>query len=221
MKISIALVCLILSAILFLLLAAGPDDRPGSRRARTPVGVLLLRGGPFAVVSPTIVDLTATVPNFTAGRQGNAIIAIVDHIMQGTLVGTDSWFENKAADVSAHYGVGKLGEIHKYVKDQDTAWHAGVIFRPSAALVLARPTVNPNLYTIGIEHEGFSGDPMPEAQFQATLWLHIQLKVAFNLVIDADHILAHSTINADHAGCPGPTFPWDRLFGSMLGSDGV
>jgi N-acetyl-anhydromuramyl-L-alanine amidase AmpD len=51
-------------------------------------------------------------PNFTSPK-GYKTIAIVDHIMAGTLAGTDSWFNNPTSKVSSHFGVGKNGEIYK------------------------------------------------------------------------------------------------------------
>lgn len=53
-------------------------------------------------------------PNFSSPK-GYKTIAIVDHIMAGTLSGTDSWFANPASQVSSHFSVGKNGEIHQYV----------------------------------------------------------------------------------------------------------
>ncbi len=52
-------------------------------------------------------------PNFWVGRKGYRPEAIVIHIMDGTLVGTDSWFANHTSQVSSHYGIGKNGEVHQ------------------------------------------------------------------------------------------------------------
>ena len=45
-------------------------------------------------------------------RGGIAPRILIVHIMQGTLAGTDSWFRNPNAQVSAHFGVGKTGTIY-------------------------------------------------------------------------------------------------------------
>src|SRR3989344_3627451 len=90
--------------------------------------------------------------NFWVGRKGYRPEAVVIHIMDGTLPGTDSWFANPTSQVSAHYGIGKSGEVHQYVQENDAAWHAGLVNAPVWKLI--RPNVNPNLYTIGIELEG-------------------------------------------------------------------
>jgi hypothetical protein len=47
------------------------------------------------------VDKKILSPNFTRGRKAFKPEAIVIHIMEGTLSGTDSWFASKASQVSA------------------------------------------------------------------------------------------------------------------------
>src|SRR5258708_18197834 len=42
------------------------------------------------------------------------------------------------------------------MKEEDTAFHAGVLVNPTWTLL--RPGVNPNSYTIGVEHEGKPDD---------------------------------------------------------------
>ena len=85
---------------------------------------------------------------------------IVLHIMQGTLAGTDSWFRNPAAQVSAHFGVGKSGTVYQWVDTNDTAWHAAAA----------------NDRAIGIEHEGQPGDSLTPEQIAADAklcaWAH-------------------------------------------------
>lgn len=96
--------------------------------------------------------------NYSVG--GNSPRLLVVHIMEGTLAGTDSWFRNSAAQASAHFGVGKDGTIYQWVDTKDRAWHA----------------VNANDHSIGVEHEGNSGDTLTAAQLDATAgiyaWAH-------------------------------------------------
>lgn len=151
-------------------------------------------------------------PRGTHGRGEHKVIAIVDHIMAGTLAGTDSWFNSpQNVGVSAHFGVGKKGEIHQYVGIADVARHAGEVRAPSWKLLI--PDTNPNYYTIGIEHEGYPGDKFTEEQYQATLALHKWLIKVFEIIPGPDTIIGHYRINGiDKINCPGPTFPWERLF---------
>src|SRR5690554_6785614 len=123
-------------------------------------------------------------PNQTRGRGGNRIIAIVNHITAGNFPGCLNWMQNPKAQASAHYLVTRAGEIFQLVRDEDTAWHAGGVNRPTWPL---HNGVNPNRRTIGIEHEGFDGS-LTDAQYQATLWLHRQLVAKHGIPVDKDHI---------------------------------
>lgn len=159
-------------------------------------------------------------PRGTQGRAGHQVIAIVDHIMSGTLVGTDSWFRNSTSEVSAHFGVGKNGEIHQYVDINNVAWGNGVVNKPSWPLLLSN--VNPNYYTVSIEHEGQSGDQFTEAEYQATLALHRWLIDSFGLDVNENTIIGHYRIDSvTKADCPGSGFPWQRLFTDLKGGSDV
>jgi N-acetyl-anhydromuramyl-L-alanine amidase AmpD len=150
-------------------------------------------------------------PNYYKGRSCR-IIAIVNHIMCGTLSGTDSWFQNRASQVSAHYGVGKDGSIHQYVRDEDTAWAVGLVQNPTWRLY-NQVKGHVNSATISIEHEGHPEDGLTEAQYQATLWLHRKLIAEHGIPVDRDHIIGHCELDSvNRRDCPGPKFPWDRLF---------
>ena len=154
-------------------------------------------------------------PHFWRGRTKGGVtfrpIAIVNHTMAGTLAGTDAWFNNSSAKVSAHFGVGRQGEIHQYVDVADTAWANGDVDKPDWPLLITG--VNPNLYTVSIEHEGYPDQPLAEAQYAATLWLHRQLLRELGITPSRDTVIGHYRINSiDKANCPGPLFPWDRLF---------
>jgi len=122
---------------------------------------------------------------------------LVLHIMQGSLAGTDSWFRNPAAQVSAHFGVGKDGTVIQWVDTDDTAWHA----------------MNANPVAIGAEHEGYSGDVLTPAQVEATgrllAWLHEHHRIPLHATDNPDSgagLAWHGMGGAawgDHPDCPG------------------
>jgi len=147
--------------------------------------------------------------NFRIGRAGGfQPEAIVIHIMDGTLLGTDAWFNNPVAQVSAHYGVGKDGDIHQYVEEKDTAFHAGKVERPSWRLI--KPRTNPNFYTIGVEHEGRGNDayPWPDKQLAASLELVAEIAKRWKIPCDSDHVIPHHWIR-ETKPCPGTHFDHD------------
>jgi hypothetical protein len=116
--------------------------------------------------------------------------------MQGTLTGTDSWFHNPQAQASAHFGVGNDGTVFQWVDTSDTAWHCG----------------NGNGYTIGIEHEGWSGEKLSNAQIEASgkifAWAHVNHPVPLQLTNNPSgkglgwHGMGGASWS-NHPDCPG------------------
>lgn len=143
-------------------------------------------------------------PNYTKGRKSYRPEAIVIHIMEGSLSGTDDWFTNIKSNVSAHYGIGKEGSVHRYVQEEDTAWHAGRIHAPTCTLLKPKGNqyVNPNYYTIGIEHEGFGNSEWTDAMYLSSSSLIRDICKRWNIPIDRQHIIGHHEIYSLKT-CPG------------------
>lgn len=141
---------------------------------------------------------------FYSSRGNTGPEAFVLHVMDGTLAGADSWFNSpqNLGQVSAHFGMDKLGELHQYVL-LNTAAHAnGVIENWNLKLIKDNNYTNPNTWTVSLEMEGFGpfNDCWPE-QFEkaATLCAWVFKEVLFKsgatgVAIDRDHILQHSDI---------------------------
>lgn len=111
---------------------------------------------------------------------------IVMHWMDGTLEGTDAWFQNPSAKASAHFGIGDTGEIHQYVPEEYNAWHAG-------------PKVN--YQSFGIEHEGGPGNDPTRSCCDASAELIAYLCTKYSLACNNEVITKHSKwMNTE---CPG------------------
>jgi N-acetyl-anhydromuramyl-L-alanine amidase AmpD len=139
-------------------------------------------------------------PNLTKGRGIYKPEIIVIHVMEGTLTGTDNWFGSSVSQVSAHYGIGQNGEVHQYIQEADTAYHAGRVSNPSFSLY--KDGVNPNSYTIGIEHEGNATSIWSEAMKKASATLIKDICVRNAIPIDRDHIIGHYQIFLNKPNCP-------------------
>lgn len=104
------------------------------------------------------------VKNFTKGGQ-EEVLGLVVHIMDGTLEGSQSWFNNSASQASSTFGTGKDGELRQWVDTADRAWAQG----------------SGNKSYVSIENEGHGGDSLTKAQITAIakvlLWLHDKYKV--------------------------------------------
>jgi N-acetylmuramoyl-L-alanine amidase len=160
-------------------------------------------------------------PNFWKGHNGQKAIAIVCHIAQGTLAGTDATFQDQAPNgdpnkaVSAHFAVGKDGTIHQYVSTDNSAWANGIV-EPGNTMPAFFPHVDPNWFTISIEHEGFTGQGFSDLQYQSSRSLIGYLTRKFSIPVDGDHIIGHSRISPhSRPDCPGHTFPWLKLFADI------
>jgi N-acetyl-anhydromuramyl-L-alanine amidase AmpD len=141
--------------------------------------------------------------NFRQGRPvGQTPRAIVLHRSGGSLAEVRARFADPTSALSAHYGVGRDGTIEEYVAESDTAFHAGVVLDPTWAGLT--PKVNPNFYTIGIEHE--AGPDWPEAQRAASAGLIAEIAGRWSIPIIIDNVVAHSAIRAS-VSCPGLDCP--------------
>lgn len=164
-----------------------------------------------------IVDIPS--PNFTAGRSNFRPGAIVIHIMEGTLRGTDNWFQNPNSKVSAHYGIGKNGDVHRYVIETNTAWHAGRVNAPSWTLIRRTANgnfVNPNLYTIGIEHEGNELSEWTDEMYKTSADLIRDISQRWNIPLDRSHVVGHHEIYSLKT-CPGFKVDLNKLISMALG----
>lgn len=139
-------------------------------------------------------------PNFTIGRNGQKPIAVVLHIMGGSIGSCDNWFSQSISHVSAHYGIGQNGEIHQYVKEENQAWANGGRNKPTWQLI--KPE-DPNQYTIAIEHEGNEYSVWSDAMKDASSNLIQQICARYNIPIDRSHIIGHYEINSvTRPNCP-------------------
>lgn len=125
-------------------------------------------------------------PNFDKGRQNTPVDRIVMHWIVGDLAAADATFSKSSSKVSAHYAVG-TNEIHQYVKEEDTAWHAGVYAM--------------NLRSIGIEHRGGPDLPIDEGTYKNSADLLKDICKRHGITLDREHVILHREVKS--TACPG------------------
>ena len=153
------------------------------------------------------------VPNFTKGRLDRIGKVwkpdiIVIHIGEGNLGAIYkktfgqiySTFVHE--EYSSHFAVGEDGKIEQYVEETNTAWGNGIMDRPSAELIRQRGNLNPNLYTISIEHEGYASKDITLKQYETTAQLVKEICKRWSIPIDRRHIIRHNEIRKSK-NCPG------------------
>jgi hypothetical protein len=82
---------------------------------------------------------------------------------------------------------------------------------------LAPGGIDPNLYTISIEHAGTHTAPRPAIQIQSTIkflrWIAQQTGLVYRR---GDTLIGHSDISPiSRANCPGPLFPWNDIMTAL------
>jgi len=132
----------------------------------------------------------ASTSNYTAG--GEAPRYVVIHDMEGSYAGSISWFQNPAAQASAHYLVRSSdGQITQMVSEADIAWHAGNWYY--------------NQHAIGIEHEGYMNAPATwytEAMYASSARLSGNIADRHGIPKDLSHFIGHYQIPASGSGPP-------------------
>ena len=153
-------------------------------------------------------------PYFVIGRAGHYPQGIVIHITENdTLSGLDTWFRDNPGGASAHYGIGRDGTVHQYVKEENVAWHA--ILGTSATWRLTKPGTSPSYYTIGIEHVGRGHEPWENLKYEASAALIKEICDRWDIPIDRDHIIRHGQVSDTH--CPGTQVDMERLVAMARG----
>ncbi len=154
-------------------------------------------------------------------RRGHTPIAIVNHISEGSAQSCISWFTTpRNKESSAHFLVAKDGTVYQFVRIEDNAWANGLTqseINISKNKLVIQKKVNPNWWTVSIEHEGVHKETtgaLTDLQLKATQELHRYIidyvKASYNHTIEAnrDNILLHSEIDPIKKPlCPGELFP--------------
>lgn len=106
-----------------------------------------------------------------------------------------------AAEVSAHYLIGRRGQILCLVPEEDRAWHAG------AGSWGGRGDVNSR--SIGIEIDNDGRAPFAAAAMRALEALLPEVMERWS--IPPEGVIAHSDMAPGRKADPGPRFDWRRL----------
>ena len=180
---------------------------------------------PFATKRPI------TPNNYDVGRSGQKVKAVVLHIAAGSMAGIFPTFNVPNRLASAHFAVAKDGTIEQYVSIDDTAYGVGMRYSNgnwyNPRGVLAKPSwtglqppLNPNLYTISVEHEGQPEDQWTQAMYDANnrllQWIAAQIAITY---IPRQTLIGHFEIDpVDRPNCPGPNVQWDQIAADANGA---
>ena len=192
-----------------------------ARRTRAAVRASASGAAPLVAPTPQDTDgpyypgIVAFVraASYRAGRRV-PVAAIVIHINDGgdSAKNTARYFADdpEKRGASAHYVVGRQGEVYQCVSEADVAFHAH----------------DANEYSIGIENiartrgeqgDGDPGLPVTEANYRATALLVAYLCNKYRLERSRRTIVGHAEIDpkTSHADCPTGQWDWDHFMATL------
>lgn len=141
-------------------------------------------------------------------RQGKQPMAIVLHIQEGNTKSSLGWWASGNADASSTVMVQKDGSLLSVIPANHGPWTNGDTNQPSAkgrALIAKAGGVNPNLVSLTIETEGFSGEKATDAAIETICWQITEWMNAYRLT--KSDIYRHADLNSvSRAFCPGAYF---------------
>lgn len=161
-----------------------------------------------AIAKPAVEWLLS--PHADARPEGAAIDMIVIHDTEtpGVRDAKTIWrhFANPDSQVSAHYIIGKAGEIVQCVPDELRAWHTGESYY--------RGQDHLNDRSIGIELvNGQTGnDPFTNAQYRSLIRLVAYLVATHDIPLE--RVVGHKdvTLKPAHKKDPAANFSFSRMF---------
>ena len=160
---------------------------------------------PAAAWAPWLYQGASGEPSYYAGP--NKPVAVVLHVMQGHMATVLGWARSGYPHASWHFSVGREGLVYQHLALTDGGYQAGIArerrdaggrvfgYNPEPTWPLWRGWgENVNHYTIGVEHEGFSGEPFTAAQSAASRKLCRWIATELGIPYDRDHFPPHADI---------------------------
>ncbi|MBF9236988.1 N-acetylmuramoyl-L-alanine amidase [Hymenobacter sp. BT683] len=134
-------------------------------------------------------------------------MVIIHHTAQDSTAQTLKTFTLTRTQVSAHYVIGRDGQVFHMLNDYLRAWHGGVAKWGNDTDI--------NSSSIGIELDNNGLQPFAEPQLTSLLNVLAGLKKAYN--IPTANFIGHSDIAPSRKTDPSVLFPWKRLADNGFG----
>lgn len=130
----------------------------------------------------------------------NQHVGVVLHSMEGYIAAALAEIDDVNVPLSWHFSIDKQGIVYQHYDLSASCWHAGSHAQ--------------NNLLIGVEHEGITGEPLTEAQAQASVELvkWIASECGWALARDGANktLWEHREIPAANTTCPNGRIPWER-----------
>lgn len=126
---------------------------------------------------------------------------IIHHTAQNSTEQTLKTFTLVRTKVSAHYVIGKDGNVYQMLNDYLRAWHAGNSKWGNLS------DINSSSIGIELDNDGYT----PFAEPQITSLLEVLTTLKKNYDIPVANFIGHADIAPKRKNDPNATFPWKKL----------
>lgn len=184
--------------------AARLHCKPAPRALATLLLGAALAGCAGAPVGSRLATRWQASPNHDERRPNYVILhhTTSDTVEQGLRSLTDT-----LQKVSAHYLIGREGEIIQLVDERRRAWHAGASYWGGQRDL--------NSASIGIELDNNGDEPFAEPQIASLIALLEDLRARY--AIPAANVIGHADVAPRRKADPSRRFPWRRLASQGFG----
>ena len=148
--------------------------------------------------APTASSVRPTSPNFDARRPN---LVVIHHTSDDTIEEALQTLTTPARKVSAHYLIGRDGEVVTLVDEKERAWHAGLSWWGGMRDV--------NSLSIGIELDNNGDEPFADAQIVSLLEVLAGIRKRYHLPVA--NVVGHGDVAPSRKVDPSVYFPWKRL----------
>lgn len=146
-------------------------------------------------------------PNFGPRRDGlRPELIVLHYTAMDTAQAALARLSDPQHEVSAHYLIGRCGQIWQLVDEDMRAWHAGAGAWDGQGDVNSR--------SIGIELSNSGAEPFSELLMASLEALLGDLMTRWN--IPPEGVIGHSDMAPGRKVDPGPRFDWERLEGQGM-----
>ena len=188
---------------------------------------------------PGVVEAPTEAYGYADVAAGSMVpIAVMSHIMQGYQPTMVAWANERprVTPKSAHFTVGRTGDVIQHVGIYDPAWAAGRVADPTWRLLPADASTadsTPNKLCVHIEHEGFSVPPQygydylydethawPQPMVQSSIEVQRWCLGELGVDASADAVIGHfMTDGVSRADDPGSAWPRQRILAELGAAD--
>lgn len=143
-------------------------------------------------------------PNFDDRRPS---LVVIHHTTNDSLEEALTTLTSPERRVSAHYLIGRDGQIVQLVDEKERAWHAGKSWWGGNTDV--------NSLSIGIELDNNGDEPFTDVQIEALLFVLAGIQQRYS--IPAANFVGHADVAPTRKSDPSRFFPWARLAAQGFG----